>query len=110
LDWQIAKHTKLKINFDTGEIKQFLSNYLSVSLGAQYDIFHYGFGLQKGYLLESTSTMLRMEYRLGENIYARLSAKKPFWSEETVWPKRENALKNSGNSGVSLRIQVAYGE
>lgn len=107
LDWRIAEHTKLKINFDTGELKQFLTDYLSVSVGAQYDIFHYGFGRRRGYAMETTGAMLRWEYRIGANIYARLSLKKPFWGEEKTWtPAGMSALDAEGES---VRMQVAYG-
>jgi hypothetical protein len=110
LDWQIAEHTKVKINWDTGELKQFLSENFSVALGAQYDIFHYGFGREDGYVMETISSMAKVEYRLGEDIYARLSAKKPFWGGETVWTATGGAEKKiTDDEGVSVRFQVAYG-
>ncbi len=108
LDWQVAKHTKLKINFDTGEIKQFFSDNISLSIGAQYDIFHYGFGKQKGYVMESTSGMVKIEYRLGKNIYARIFAKRQFWGGESIWLKTRHEMEITSKEGVSIRLQLAY--
>jgi hypothetical protein len=110
LDWQVAEHTKVKINFDTGEIKQFLTENFSVSIGAQYDIFHYSFGREAGYSMETTSGILRMEYRLGKNIYARLSAKRPFWGIENIYSLSRNEKGRINNEGSAIRLQIAYGE
>ncbi|MDB5050317.1 MAG: hypothetical protein JWO30_3388 [Fibrobacteres bacterium] len=109
LDWRIADHTKVKIDFDTGELKQFLTDCLSVSLGAQYDIFHYGFGRREGYVQETIDGMLRLEYRISENVYGRVSAKKPVWGGEKVWTRTGTGLDGSGNEGGSIRMQIAYG-
>ncbi len=109
LDWQVAEHTKIKANFDTGEIKQFLSKQFNVFLGAQYDIFHYGFSNDYGYVSESTSSMVGVEYCISQNVFARLSAKKPFWMAEKVWPETGKEIGITNKDGVSIRLQIAYG-
>ena len=108
LDWLLAEHTKIKIDFDTGEVKQFLTDRLSVSAGAQYDLVHYAFGRNEGYSLETTGAMLRWEYRIGENLYARLSLKKSFWGDEKVWTGAVEKVATDTH-GASVRMQVAYG-
>ena len=108
VDWRLANHTKVQINFDTGEIKQFLTGRLSVSLGTQYDIFHYALGDDGGYVQENSTAMARVEYRAGENVYVRLSVKKPYWGEETLTPASGTQVIET-SEGFSVRVQAAYG-
>jgi hypothetical protein len=104
----VTGHPKVNINFDTGEVKQFLTERLSASLDVQYDIFHYGFR-DSGYLLESSSGILRLEYRIGDNVYARLSGKAPFWGGEKIMGSSGQEMEFDTEQGISLRFQVAYG-
>jgi len=109
LDWTVASHTKLKINFDTGEIKQFLTDRLSLSIGAQYDLFHYGMGSKSYYVMDALFWMSRLEYRLGENFFSRLSAKLPVsgGGGETI-KTASNKAEISEDQGLSVRMQLAY--
>jgi hypothetical protein len=109
LDWRIAEHTKAKITFDTSELKQFLSDRFSISLGAQYDLFHYGLGRSGGYLTEIVQAMVRLECRVGENVYLRISAKRPVWGGETVRSTEETKQEIASENGISGRVQLAYG-
>lgn len=109
LDWRIADHTKIKIDFDTGEIKQFLTEKVNVSLGAQYDIMHYAFGRRDGYVLETIDGMARLEYGVSENVFVRLAAKRPFWGGEKVRTPAGKEIALSGEEGMAVRLQAAYG-
>lgn len=108
LDWRILERTKLRINIDFAEVRQFVGPRICLTLGMRYNLFYGAVGSGGEYRMEAVGAEVGGEYRILRSVVLRIKAKSFFWGEETLRQPSRGPERTDAVEGGSLRLSLAF--
>ena len=114
LEWWMLENTKLRLNADRAEIRQFVGQKLCLTIGTRYNLYYGAFegkNSQDGFksmVSEAAAFETGMEYPLTQNLFARLKFEKSFWGEERFTNENKIVQTNNVVKGTAVKFCIAY--
>ena len=114
LEWWMLENTKLRLNADRAEIRQFLGQKLCATLGTRYNLYYGAFaqksspGQFKSMVSESLLFETGLEYPLTQNLFARVKFEKLYWGEERFTNENKTVQTNNVVNGIAVKLCLAY--
>lgn len=108
LEWWMLDRTKLRINGDLAEVRQFVGARACLTLGMRYNLFFGAVGRDARYRMEAIGAELGGEYRLSHNVTLRVKAKGFLWGEESLERASGGSQERFPDESGSLRLALAF--
>jgi hypothetical protein len=108
IEWWATGSTKIRVNGDVAEARQFVSRNTCITLGARYSLAYGALGDSARFESQSAGIEAGAETGLGQNLFARVKLKESFWGDDSARFDSGAGRAFPLRRFASLRLVLAY--